>query len=87
VRGKIVFVIRILESLHTCLEKSNNINIFRMLNHPKECAALLARIVEETNLSQNVEILEKGKAKIENVQDILPHQCQNMKGWVKARDR
>ena len=26
-------------------------------------------------------------AKIENVQDILPHRCQNMKGWVEARDR
>jgi hypothetical protein len=28
-----------------------------------------------------------GVAKIENVQEILPHRCQNMKGWVKARDR
>ncbi len=26
-------------------------------------------------------------AKIKNVQEILPQWCQNMKGWVKARDR
>jgi hypothetical protein len=76
----------VLASLNTGLEQRDHIHVFRMLEGTKEGAALLARIIVETDLGLETKVQDVSMNKVENVQEIIPDRGQNVQSRVKPRD-
>ena len=71
--GREVAVIKlVLESLNTGLKQRDHIHVFRMLDCPKEGAALFARMVVETNLGLETKVQDVSMSNDKDVQEILP---------------
>ncbi len=82
----VIFVHGVHVSLGMRLKNRDNVHILRMLNRPKECAALLGIVMEQVKLGLKMKVWEVGVAEVKNVQKILPHRSRNLKSWVKPRN-